>query len=141
MLPGIDEVYAGTAWLTRLSKISAFFITISIILLIGLFIAISYVIFQTIRLIINSRKDLIEILDLVGATKSTIEIPYLINGTLYGFIGGLLAAISLKLSLMGIEALFSYHLPSFWFIYPLLVLIGLVIGLIGSYLSFEEILP
>ena len=141
VLPGVDEVYAGTGWIARLSKISAFFITVSIVLLIGLFLAISYVIYQTIRLIINSRRELIEILDLVGATKSTIEIPYLINGTLYGFVGGLFAAIVLKLSLVLVGTLLSYHLPDHWFIYPLLVLIGLVIGLIGSYLSFEEILP
>ncbi len=141
VLPGVDEVYAGSDWIAKLSRISMLFIGISLILLVGLFLAISYVIYQTIRLIINARKELIEILDLVGATKSTIEIPYLINGTIYGFLGGLFAAIVLKLVIMGSKSLFFFKLPEYGVIYPLLVVIGLVVGLVASYLSFEEILP
>jgi len=141
ILPGVEEVYAGSEWIARLSRISMLFIGVSLILLVGLFLAISYVIYQTIRLIINARRELIEILDLVGATKSTIEIPYLINGTIYGFLGGLFAAIVLKLVIVGSKSLFFFKLPEYGIIYPLLVVIGLVVGLVASYLSFEEILP
>ncbi len=140
VLPGVEEVYAGSEWITRLSRISMLFIGISLTLLVGLFLAISYVIYQTIRLIINARKELIEILDLVGATKSIIEIPYLINGTIYGFLGGLFAAVVLRMMIIGSRSLF-FKLPDYGIIYPVLVFIGLVVGLVASYLSFEEILP
>ncbi len=140
-LPGIDEVYAGTEWINRLSKVSIVFISISFALLLGLFIAINYVIYQTIRLIINARKELIEILDLVGATRSTIEIPYLINGTIYGFTGGLSAALALKLLISFLSAVLSYNLPDFLLIYPLLIIIGTITGFIASFFSFEEVLP
>ncbi len=141
VLPGVDEVYAGTEWIIRLSKITFVFIGISFTLLIGLFIAINYVIFQTIRLIMNARKELIEILDLVGATKWTIGIPYLINGTVYGLTGGLLAAVALKILISILSALLIYNLPDFVVIYPVLLLVGTFTGLVASLLSFEEVLP
>jgi cell division transport system permease protein len=56
------------------------------------FIAI-LVILNTIRLAIYSRREEVEVMRLVGATRSYIRGPFLIEGILFGAIGSLVAAV------------------------------------------------
>jgi cell division transport system permease protein len=61
--------------------------------LVIIFIVISiFVVFNTIRLAIYSRRDEIEIMKLVGATSSFIRWPFLIEGTLFGVFSALIAS-------------------------------------------------
>jgi len=48
---------------------------------------------STIRMAILARTREIEIMRLVGATNMFVRLPYLIDGTLKGLLGGILAAI------------------------------------------------
>jgi cell division transport system permease protein len=50
-----------------------------------------YLVYATIRLIINSRMIAFETMKLVGAKLSTIKIPVLLNGLIAGIIAGILA--------------------------------------------------
>ncbi len=61
--------------------------------LVIIFIVISiFVVFNTIRLAIYSRRDEIEIMKLVGATSSFIRWPFLIEGTLFGILSAIIAS-------------------------------------------------
>jgi cell division transport system permease protein len=52
-----------------------------------------YLVYATVRLIINSRMNEFETMKLVGAKLSTIKIPVVLNGLIAGLISGILAFI------------------------------------------------
>ncbi len=58
----------------------------------GIFIAISsLIIFNTIRMAIFSRKEEIQMMKLIGANKSFIRGPFIVEAVVYGFIAAILA--------------------------------------------------
>ena len=60
-----------------------------------LFFTAGVLINNAIRLTIDSRRREIKIMQLVGASGSTIRVPFMIEGIIQGFIGGLLASVLL----------------------------------------------
>jgi cell division transport system permease protein len=54
-----------------------------------------FIVSNTIKLTIYARKDELEVLGLVGATRFFIKAPFLIEGIIQGAAGGLLALVSL----------------------------------------------
>jgi len=98
-----------------------------------------YLVYATIRLIINSRMIDFETMKLVGAKLSTIKIPVMLNGIIAGIISGVLSYfvfIFFKEQLSVIESLgmlITRNLPEYVFIIfftgPLLVFIVSVITL------------
>lgn len=60
-----------------------------------IFVAISsLIIFNTIRMAIFSRKDEIEMMKLIGADKSFIRGPFVVEAIVYGFISGIIATVA-----------------------------------------------
>lgn len=103
------------------------------------------IIANTIRLTVNSRRSEVQILQLVGATGLFVKLPYLLEGALLGGVGGVLALAILKggfvlfqlqmestSKLLGAQPWLSYF-PSH--LMGLLLLIGLLLGLVGSVIS------
>lgn len=66
----------------------------------GIFIAIAILfVYNTIRIIIRFRDEEISIMKLVGATDSFVRGPFMVEGSLYGLIAGLIALVALYLYL------------------------------------------
>lgn len=116
-----------------------------------LFIVISIlIIFNTIRMAIFTRRDEIEIMKLVGATKWFIRGPFIFEAALYGIIGGVVAVVlAYSLLLGGGPKLGSYidinATINFFRSYPVLVvggeiLIGIAIGAFSSLLALSRYL-
>jgi cell division transport system permease protein len=97
-------------------------------------------IFNTIRLTIHSRKTLVEIMQLVGATRRFIKAPFVIEGVLQGVFGGLIACGLLYWATQFISDLsgFAIVVPTGYF--AVLIAIGAILGLIGSYISVSKYL-
>ena len=130
-LAGIDEVqYHSEALglLTRFSKIA--YIVTSILLLLVILGSL-FVISNTIRLVVIARKDIIYTMRLVGATNRFIARPFIIEGMIQGFLGGIFAFIFSYL-IVGIVHL---RWPGVLFVKPnyLFILIGA--GLLFGYIS------
>jgi cell division transport system permease protein len=84
----VDEVYYSQEWITRVRAIVRAIKIIGAALGGLLFLAALFIITNTIRLTIYSRKDEIEILKLVGATNGFVKTPFLIEGSIQGLLGG-----------------------------------------------------
>lgn len=90
-VPGVDEVRLDLAWLERLSHLAVLGQRVTLALG-GLFaLGVLLVVGNTIRLAVESRRQEIEVVTLVGATHAFVRRPFLYSGAWFGLGGGLLA--------------------------------------------------
>lgn len=113
-------------------------------LIFGIIIGISavFLVSNTIRLTIYSKRRIIQTMKLVGATKWFIRLPFLIDGMLQGILGGLIASAILYFLTKFISNFISQELTYFVslneFFYFMIVLIGTTLGLLGSIISVNR---
>jgi len=91
-----------------------------------------YVIFSTIRLIIESRKEEIETMKLVGGSLFTIKFPLLLNGLFIGLVSGFLAISILYASETFIRMYFLSQFPNLLKSTYVLLILGPSLGLLSS---------
>jgi cell division transport system permease protein len=97
-LPGVADVDYGAEWLAPVQRLLRFLRLAGLSLLGLVAVATVVLVSNTFRLAVYARRDEIGIMKLVGATDAFIRIPFLIEGMLEGFFGGLLAAAALGTS-------------------------------------------
>jgi cell division transport system permease protein len=142
-MDGVVEVHYSEEWLHRFEGL------MDIIKLVGfvigglLCLGILFIVTNTIKLTIYSRREEIEILKLVGATDWFVKTPYLFEGMIQGVLGGIFALVILYLGYFLISAKKMYFLGfaglDFVFIpYPytvLIILISASLGLLGCFIA------
>jgi cell division transport system permease protein len=128
--------------INRIVRISNFFKSSGLIASIFFVVISTLIIFNTIRMAIFTRKEEIEIMKLVGATKWFIRGPFIFEAALYGIVAAIIAlCLSYTLLLGGGPKLANYidvqSTINFFQSYPLLIIGGeLVIGVcIGAFSS------
>ena len=144
----VELVQLDLMWVQRLNAISDFLTMSTWILAFMLSIAVVLVLGNTVRLAIESRKDEIAVLKLVGGTDAFVCRPFLYMGVFYGLGGGVLAIIfsSIVLAILSqpVELLTSsyqsdFSLSGLNFESTLLILIvGTLLGWIGARLSVKR---
>jgi cell division transport system permease protein len=87
-LPGVDEVAGGEAWIEGYARALALVRSAGLGLGAVLAFAALLVVANTIRLAVYARRDEIEILALVGASRTFVRTPFLIEGVAQGALGG-----------------------------------------------------
>jgi cell division transport system permease protein len=90
-LPGVDDVASGRDWVEGYLRAVALVRGVGIGLGAVLALASLLIVGSIIRLAVLSRRDELEILSLVGASRSFVAAPFLIEGGLQGVLGGALA--------------------------------------------------
>ena len=95
-ISGITEVQYGEEWVQRFNTFMNFFRLVGALLGGFLAIAVLFIVSNTIKLTIYARKDELELLGLVGATRFFIKAPFLIEGVLQGALGALLSLVALS---------------------------------------------
>ena len=90
-LPQVEDIQLDLAWIDRLNRFLELIATGVTGLAILLGVAVLLVVGNTIRLAIESRKEEIRIVKLLGATEAFIKRPFLYLGLWYGLLGGLAA--------------------------------------------------
>lgn len=144
-LPGVAQVEYNQDWIETLTTIARYIELAAIGVGFVLSTASVTIIANTIRLTLYTRRDEIEILRLIGATKAFIRIPYLLEGALLGALGSALSLAMLKVGFelfrqqarsgphfLGVETwltFFPLHICA------LLVAVGVVLGFAGSFAS------
>ena len=95
VFPSVEEVIYSGKLVERLSTISRASAGVSATILVLAVIISALVIFNTIRIAIYSRKEEIEVMLLIGATKTYISLPFVFQGMFLGAGGALLAVAGL----------------------------------------------
>jgi cell division transport system permease protein len=89
--PFIDDVRFGLEWVTKLYAIRTAAVYAGVGLGIVFALVAVIIIGSTIRMAVLARAREIEIMRLVGATNGFVRLPFLIEGTIKGLLGGALA--------------------------------------------------
>tara|TARA_X000000368_G_C22999094_1_gene698122 strand:+ start:319 stop:1188 length:870 start_codon:yes stop_codon:yes gene_type:complete len=144
-LNGVDNVEHQGKLIQRIenyhNRFTKLFFICSIII-IGITITIIY---NTIKLTIFAKKDLIQDLHIIGATNTFVKVPFLIEGVLQGIIGSTFAFVALSIALKIGNGLISQFASITIRMDPaaasVMLLIGVLISFIGSFLSVSRFLP
>ena len=139
---GVDEVTFRQEFIYKilnyLSKIKKYVFAVTFILL---FISI-YIVYSTVKLIVNAKYEEMETMKLVGAKLSTIKIPIILNCIFTGFVSGILVLIFFKL----IQSYFHNYLPLNEILGPYnavfaaaVISIGPLLGLFVSVVTLRKI--
>ncbi len=88
----VDEVVYPRRVINLIDRYLKIVYAVGLAVLILLLVITFVLIYNTIRLTIYARRDIIEVMKLVGATRRFIKRPFLIEGLLQGLIGASLAA-------------------------------------------------
>ncbi len=95
-VPGIENMSYAQEMAKKLQTITNVFNTVTIIVMIAVAMLTIIIINCTIQLVIQSRKDEIEIMRLMGVSNWYIKIPLILQGAVYGFLGSLISLIPLN---------------------------------------------
>ena len=111
------------------------------VLALGVLISLSAIFFvsNTIRLAIHARRRIVRTMALVGATRTFIRMPFILEGMLQGLIGGIIASGLLYVMLEEMFRIVSAEFSGFVKVDPLFYLLvvaaGIALGLLGSLIS------
>ena len=116
--------------------------------LLSVFITI-IVTFNTIRLAIFISKEEIGVMRLVGASKMHVRGPFMVEGAIYGVVATMITLViflpvtawfgSTMTNFLGIN-MYQYYLSSFFQIFAILLLSGIILGVISSLLAIRKYL-
>ncbi len=118
----------------------------------AIFVAISMlIIFNTIRMAIFNRRDEIQMMKLIGAERSFIRGPFLVEAMMYGFIAALIASgigyailyaiePTLTANDINIQPTINALVTYAGFVVLAMIIIGAVIGVISSLLATQRYL-
>jgi cell division transport system permease protein len=144
----VDDVQLDLEWLQRLDALLDMGRKLVLALGAALGLGVILVVGNTIRLAIQSRRDEITVVKMVGGTDAYVRRPFLYSGLLFGMFGALVAAILLtglgfwlagpvtKIALL-YQSQFSISGLGFSGFVTLL-LIGGSVGLIGAWLAVGQ---
>ncbi len=147
----IDEVQYGQGMVENLLSIFKVLEKAMIVAMIALVFVTLFLITNTIKITIFSRKREIEIMRLVGASNFSIKQPFVIEGFCLGFLGSL---IPIAVTLYGYSALYKHFNgqlfspfiklvpaePFIYFVSLILLGLGVVVGMFGSYRAVRKYL-
>lgn len=142
-IEGIEIVKYGEGMVEQLVKIFDVIRKGCIYIVIALILVTAFLITNTIKITIFSRKREIEIMRLVGASNINIKIPFILEGLLLGILGSI---VPILLTIIGYRAIYDHFNgvlfsqliklvkpePFIYFISLVLLGIGMVVGMVGS---------
>lgn len=153
-MPGVDDVLYVSEVINQLRDLNGGLRWVSMGIVSLLSITAIAVVTTTIRLIAIARRQEIEVMQLVGATRSWIYLPFLIQGAVFG-IAGAGSSWGLLLGLQqGLKSLANSEQPAFviflvnglkltpqqWILLPTaLTFLGISLGLLGSILAVKKV--
>ncbi len=146
-LSGVKEVQFGEKWITSLLRASKAVRALSLLVGSLLLTAIIFISYTTIKILFFRRKEEIETMKMLGATKRFIRLPFQIEGLIIGAVAGALCSVSLFAANHFILLRMTEILPALGPSLPVLQLelflsgpaAGALLSLIGSHIAIGKI--
>lgn len=147
-MEGVSEVEYGQKWFDRFLGIFSLIRLGGYAMGVLFFMAAVFIVANTIRLVLYTKRDEIEIVRLIGATDRFIQAPFFIEGLLQGATGAVLGLTALYVIFTmvssNVQTVLSEGSMSLRF-FPVEFIISIiagsmVIGWIGCYLSLRQFL-
>ncbi len=148
-IDGVDSIRDRRAFAEKMTNISNMVNIIAIGVVLVLVIISLFIIANTIRATMYSRRYEISIMKSVGATNAFVRMPFLVEGMVIGLISAAVSVGVLALLYEGIDQVFvQMDIPLTFISFSTLVLYvigsfvvaGMVVGLLGSSLSIRKYL-
>lgn len=148
-MDGVDIVKYGEGMVEQLVSLFDVVRKISIGMVIALIIVTAFLITNTIKITIFSRKREIEIMRLVGASNTNIKIPFIFEGLFLGMMGSIIPIILSMVGYVKLYEQFDGQLfspfiklitpePFIYYISLVLLTIGIAVGMFGSYTAVRK---
>ncbi len=139
----VDTVQYGEGMVEKLVNAFSSIEKVAYGVVIALIIVTIFLIINTIKLTIFSRKREIGIMRLVGASNFAIKVPFIIEGMILGFFGAIIPVILITYGYLAFYNHFEGHLftqlielikpePFIYNASLIVVVIGIIVGMIGS---------
>ena len=150
-IEGITSAKYGAGMVEQMVNVFDTVRKFCIVLVIALIIVTAFLISNTIKITIFSRKREIEIMRLVGASNTNIKIPFMMEGLFLGILGSIAPIVVTILGYTKLYEHFNGHLfvsfiklehpyPFVLYISGVLVVIGMIVGMFGSWRAVRKYL-
>lgn len=150
-IPGVDLADYGEADTKKIFNLAAFIRTWGLVGIALLVFVAVFLISNTIRITIISRRNEIQIMRLVGAKNSYIRGPFFLEGAWVGMLGAIIPSVVLYFGYtysyesfnknLTIENLSMYSpMPYLYYAIAALFIVGIIVGSFGSVLSIRRYL-
>ncbi len=148
-IPGVEDVEDGSEAVQSFLAIRDAIRLIGSVLIVVLLAAALFAMVNTIRVAITARKEEIEVMRLVGATKGFIRAPFLIEGLGLGISSGLISVLLVASSYFIIVNRLADRIPLIPFLKDfgtvasvclLMFSLAVIVGLVGSAISVSQYL-
>lgn len=145
---GVDDVRDTREVANKLSSLSNLVNTMGLWIVIALVLVSIFIISNTIRMTMYSRRFEISIMKSVGATDSFVRIPFVIEGMFIGLLAGIISSV-VTFFLYGamanvVKSITQINLTPYsqigWIVNAAFILAGVLIGALGSVLSIGRYL-
>lgn len=150
-IDNVKSVKYGEGMIEQLVSVFSTIRFVSIWIVAALVLVTAFLIANTIKITIFSRKREIEIMRLVGASNLNIKIPFILEGLFLGIFGSIIPII---LTIVGYDALYSHFngqvispfiqlvtpAPFSYWISLILLGIGILVGMFGSWRAVRKYL-
>ena len=142
-ISGVADLSYAKDLVTKFQMINKISHTITLVVVIIACILTITIINNTIELVIQSRKEEIEIMRLMGVSNWYIKSPLVLQGAIYGFLGALVAIIPINI-VQGYLQIMHEHfmMPAYSYSQGLVVFSVLLIGVAfsagGSFMSIKK---
>ena len=150
-IDGVDIIKYGEGMVEQLVSVFDVVRKICLGMVVALIIVTAFLISNTIKITIFSRKREIEIMRLVGASNLNIKIPFIFEGLFLGVIGSIIPIIA---TVYGYTVLFDNFngqlfspfiklvepQPFIFILSGILVIIGILVGMFGSWRAVRKYL-
>ncbi|MCH5299449.1 MAG: ABC transporter permease [Ruminococcus sp.] len=147
-LDGVDEIRSQKELARKLSSINSLVQTLSFWVVLALGVISLFIISNTIRATMYSRRFEISIMKSVGATNAFVRIPFVVEGMVIGLIASLLSTLALVFLYDGIMNIVSnlIHIAVMpimsviWYVALIFVAAGILIGALSGFISIRKYL-
>ncbi len=147
-IEGVDEVRDTREIASKLTSLSTLVSSMSLWIVLALSIISIFIISNTIRMTMYSRRFEISIMKSVGATDTFIRIPFVFEGMIIGLISGVIGSLLLTLVydavMKGVQNIIQFKFIPYdnlaIYVWVIFIVAGMLIGMLGSILSIGRYL-